>query len=196
MIWRGAVFSGILHVGLLVGVVGGLPILPSIFDRSVETSSNDLPILVELVSEATLREISDIAGLQNAAPDAETAQPLPGRTIALLTPEPATRVPSPNATQPTPVTRKPRNPDVPSTIAPKRPPASTVVVVTVPPDVLPAALLPPPLPPKKPEARNSPRNGPPPVVKDASPPETKQATTADTVKERALKESAGATESE
>ena len=78
MIWRGAVFSGILHVGLLVGVVGGLPILPSIFDRSVETSSNDLPILVELVSEATLREISDIAGLQNAAPDAETAQPLPG----------------------------------------------------------------------------------------------------------------------
>jgi hypothetical protein len=98
MIWRGAAFSGILHVGLLVGVVGGLPILPSIFDRSVETSSNDLPILVELVSEATLREISDIAGLQNAAPDAETAQPLPGWTIALLTPEPATRVPSPNAT--------------------------------------------------------------------------------------------------
>ena len=196
MIWRGAVFSGILHVGLLVGVVGGLPILPSIFDRSVETSSNDLPILVELVSEATLREISDIAGLQNAAPDAEIAQPLPGRTIALLTPEPATRVPSPNATQPTPVTRKPRNPDVPSTIAPKRPPASTVMVVTVPPDVLPAPLLPPPLPPKKPEARNSPPNVPPPIVKDASPPKTKQATTADTVKERALKESAGATESE
>lgn len=163
MIWRGAAFSGILHVGLLVG---GLPILPSIFDRSIETSSNDLPILVELVSEATLREISDIAGLQNAAPDAETAQPLPGRTIALLTPEPATRVPSPNATLPTPVTRKPRNPGVPSTIAPKRPPASTVVVVTVPPDVLPAALLPPPLPPKKPEARNSPRNGPPPVVSE------------------------------
>lgn len=196
MIWRGAVFSGILHVGLLVGVVGGLPILPSIFDRSVETSSNDLPILVELVSEATLREISDIAGLQNAAPDAETAQPPSGRMIALLTPEPATRVPSPNATQPTPVARKPRNPDVPSTITPKRPPASAVVVVTVPPDALPAPLLPPPLPPKKPEARNSPRNAPPPVVKDASPPETKQATTADTVKVRALKESAGATESE
>lgn len=52
------------------------------------------------------------------------------------------------------------------------------------------------MPPKKPEARASPRNAPPPVVKDASLPETKQATTADTVKVRTLKESAGATESE
>ena len=95
MMWRGAVFSSLLHGGLLIGVIGGLPILPGIFDRSAKTESTGLQVAVEVVSEAALQQMSEVAGLQNTAPDQETVAPLPRRVIGSLRPESPTQPPLP-----------------------------------------------------------------------------------------------------
>ena len=102
MMWRGAVFSSILHGSLLIGVIGGLSILPGIFKRSIETDSTGLQIPVEVVSESALGQMSEVAGLRNTAPDAETVAPLPRRVIGALKPAPSDQAPSPDAPPPTP----------------------------------------------------------------------------------------------
>lgn len=89
MMWRGAIISSVLHGALLIGLVGSLPILPSIFDRSQETDPTELQIPVELVSADALKQFADVPGLRNTAPDTESAVPPPRRAIGLLTPPPA-----------------------------------------------------------------------------------------------------------
>jgi hypothetical protein len=69
MMWRGAMFSTLLHGSIVVAIVGGLPLLPNIFERTEETEtdsalgggSSELPISIEIVS-------ADLVDLrQNAA---------------------------------------------------------------------------------------------------------------------------------
>lgn len=118
MMWRGAIVSSILHGGLLIGLVGSLPILPRIFDRTIEPASTELQISVDVVSAGALKQLADIAGLRNLAPDAETALPPPGPTVALSAPDPVTSAVSPDPgrapddTKPTPL------PSVPSLTPP------------------------------------------------------------------------------
>lgn len=91
MMWRGAVFSSLLHGGLLIGLVGSLPILPRIFDRSVDTSATELQISVDVVTADALERLADVAKLRDVAPDTETAVPPRDLTVGLSTPEPVTR---------------------------------------------------------------------------------------------------------
>jgi len=58
MMWRGEMFSTLLHGSIVVAIVGGLPLLPNIFDRTEEPEtesalgggSSELPISIEIVS--------------------------------------------------------------------------------------------------------------------------------------------------
>lgn len=147
MMWRGAVFSSILHGSLLVGVIGGLSILPGIFKRSIETDSTGLQIPVEVVSESALGQMSEVAGLRNTAPDAETVAPLPRRVIGALKPVPSDRTPSPDAPPPTPplsvpspasppaAARGTQSSDAPRASEQGRPATTTVVGSPAKPDV-------------------------------------------------------------
>lgn len=118
MMWRGVLISSLLHGGLLVGLVGTLPILPEIFDRSVDTAStglniDELQIAVDVVSAATLRQLTEVAGIRDTAPDTETVVPAPRLTVGLSLPKAASAkvlpdtpvskpVPSPAAPKPSP----------------------------------------------------------------------------------------------
>lgn len=145
--WRGAVFSSILHGSLLIGVIGGLSILPGIFKRSVETESTGLQIPVEIVSESALGQMSEVAGLRNTAPDDETVAPLPRRVIGALKPVPSDQAPSPDAPRrtsplsvPSPASppaaqRGTQSSDAPRASEPGRPATTTVVISPVKPDV-------------------------------------------------------------
>jgi hypothetical protein len=90
MMWRGAIIASVLHGGLLIGLIGSLPILPRIFDRSAETGSTELLITVDVVSVGTLKQFADAPGLRDAAPDTEAAVPPPALAIELLAPQPVT----------------------------------------------------------------------------------------------------------
>jgi hypothetical protein len=174
MMWRGAVFSSLLHGGLLIGVIGGLPILPSIFNRSIETDSTGLQIAVEVVSESALGQMPDVAGLRNTAPDAETVVPLPRRVIGALKPAPSTQPPSPDSPRQTPpsppssvasqtpppvspemqtVSREMQNSDAQRMAGQNRPAAATVVIVPVTPDTPPTPSGLPPAPQPEPQRR-------------------------------------------
>jgi len=58
MMWRGEMFSTLLHGSIVVAIVGGLPLLPNIFDRTEEPETEsalgggslELPISIEIVS--------------------------------------------------------------------------------------------------------------------------------------------------
>lgn len=121
MIWRGAIISSILHGGLLIGLVGSLPILPRIFDRSIETDSTELQIAVDVVSVGALKQFADVPGLRDAAPDTESAIPRPGFAVGLLAPQPATSPASPNDARPMPT----RNREIPERPSPDRPAPAT-----------------------------------------------------------------------
>ena len=90
MMWRGAIIASVLHGGLLIGLVGSLPILPRIFDRSAETGSTELLITVDVVSVGALNQLADAPGLRDAAPGTEAAVPPPALAIELLAPQPVT----------------------------------------------------------------------------------------------------------
>lgn len=119
MMWRGAVFSSLLHGGLLIGLVGTLPILPRIFDRTPDTASTELQISVDVVSAGALKNTADTAGLRDTAPDPETAAPPPKLSIGRSAPNPST---PPASTDPD---RAPENATVtpPSSVALVTPPA-------------------------------------------------------------------------
>lgn len=48
--WRGTLCSTLLHGGILVAIFVGIPILPKIFDREIETGASEQSISVEIVS--------------------------------------------------------------------------------------------------------------------------------------------------
>ena len=107
MIWRGVVFSTLLHGSLVVAIVGGLPLLPTIFDRSEESEtesalgggSSELPISIEIVS-------ADAVNLQPnliAPRPQETGQPAPPTNAGKISPQIRRRpdtAEQPNATSP------------------------------------------------------------------------------------------------
>jgi len=88
--WRGAIIASVLHGGLLIGLVGNLPIQQRIFDRYAETESTELLIAVNVVSVGALNQLADAPGLRDAAPGTEAAVPPPALAIELLAPQPVT----------------------------------------------------------------------------------------------------------
>jgi hypothetical protein len=90
MMWRRAIISSVLHGGLLIGLVGNLPIQQRIFDRYAETESTELLIAVNVVSVGALNQLADAPGLRDAAPGTEAAVPPPALAIELLAPQPVT----------------------------------------------------------------------------------------------------------
>jgi hypothetical protein len=118
MMWRGTLYSTLLHGSIVVAIVGGLPILPNIFDRTEEpetestlsTGSSELPISIEIVSADTVDLQQNVIAPRNQ----ETGQPVPpaagGRLQPLIIGQPDT-IEQPNAASPPQDSARTRIPD-------------------------------------------------------------------------------------
>lgn len=72
MMWRGTVFSTLLHGGVVVAIAAGIPVLPSIFDREpeIETGSGEQSISIEIVSADSVSLQQNVLALDKTEPSA------------------------------------------------------------------------------------------------------------------------------
>jgi TPR repeat protein len=116
MMWRGAMFSTLLHGSIVVAIVGGLPLLPNIFDRTEETESalgggsSELPISIEIVSANSVDLQQNVIARRNRG----AGQPAPPVASSKLQPQITGRpdaTAQPNTASPAQNSARPSLPD-------------------------------------------------------------------------------------
>ena len=113
MMWRGTLYSTLLHGSIVIALFAGLPILPDIFKRTADTETGppELPISIEVISADSVDLRQDVI----APSDPEASRPAPGRTTGKLLPiivEQAVTSPEAGAaTPPQPAAEKTRIPE-------------------------------------------------------------------------------------
>jgi hypothetical protein len=102
MMWRGTVYSTLLHGSIVIAVLVGIPVLPKIFDRDRETELGQQSIPIEIVSADSIDLRQNIV-----APDNQAAnEPAPAATTGALQPLVISKT-EPEPTDPTPVPSAP-----------------------------------------------------------------------------------------
>lgn len=135
MMWRGTLYSTLLHGGVALAIVAGIPALPSIFDRNpeIEADGGRQSISIEIVSADSIDLRQNVVAADSPAADTKTPAvtgtlpPARLNTTAPVPPAAETSPPVPVAESRSATTRIPEGaPNRPQSVQTRRPPPSPV----------------------------------------------------------------------
>lgn len=113
MMWRGTLYSALLHGSIVVALFAGLPVLPDIFKRTPEseTGSSELPISVDVVSADAVDLRQDVIAPETPAANETTPSRAAGKLQPLIVERAATPPQADTTPPPQPAAAKTRIPE-------------------------------------------------------------------------------------